>query len=527
MYRSQSVSEEPLAAWLEMVEARRGPALPGLLVFALAATVASAPAGFYLFLLGMEFLNWLLGQSTDSSSLLGPDALGAVRSALGAGAAVALFTTLTLVPLCQAGLYARVLSSFRKARTLEELAGTPMTAGGVLDSLARHSALQSLRTLVAPVTLCLLYLALAGQAGPRWDWALLPLGLALFWHYGFLAAAAWDRSGGWLGAFVAALAVAGALACLLILEVLLALLSGFPAALLATALACLPAALGLRLLAAQGLDEASTLRRALGRCTRAVNRRSVPYRAATSNAMLFRERAVRSGGFAQRLVKVHGPVLLVLAMSLAAFQGVSEDPATAFLVALGLIACVSISQALHASSMGLYNERQQGTLDLLQQSGLPVRDYVSGCVRAASDKGMADVLLAAGISLVAVLFLSAGIGSLAWLLALAATGVVAVESAAVWGAALAADCRKRPQPVVVVLTYVTGVGVSVLLSLGSAGLLVALLAMLPGGAGPALSVVAPLLLAGVLGGLWLVRAVAWKSALHTLTQRGAHIGFVP
>lgn len=526
MHRSHSVSEEPIAAWLEMVEARRGPALSGLLVFALAATVASAPAGFYLFLLGMELLNWLLGQSPGSSSLLGPDAIGALRSALGAGAAVALFTTLTLVPLCQAGLYARVLSSFRKARTLEELAGTPMTAGGVLDSLARHSAFQSLKTLVAPVALCLLYLALAGEAGPGWDWALLPLGLALFWHYGFLAAAAWDRSGGWLGAFGAALSVAGTLACLLILEVTLTLLSGVPGALLGTALACLPAVVGLRLLAAQGLDEASPLRRALGRCTRAVNRRSAPYRAATPNAMLFRERAVRSGGFGRRLLKVHGPVLLVLAMALAAFQGVSEDPATAFLVALGLIACVSISQALHASSMGLYNERQQGTLDLLQQSGLPVRDYVSGCVRAASDKGMADVLLAAGVGLVAVLSLSAGMGSLAWLLALSATGVVAVESAAVWGAALAADCRKRPQPVVVVLTYVTAVGVAVLLTLPGAGMLVALVAL---GIGPAAATpsAAPLLLAGVLAGLWMVRAVAWKSALHTLTQRGAHIGFVP
>lgn len=523
------LSEDPIAAWLEMLERRRGPALAPLLVFGLGAALALLPFLFYTFGVGVTWFAWLLGGEPENP-LADLETFTTMVACLGGGAAFALFVLLALVPLGQAALTARFVSSFRKARTLEEVVSTPLTATRLVDALAFHGLRGTVRSLVAPVVLCAALMVGANDQLPSWQWVLTPLAVAGSWYYGCLAGTAWERAGKRGGGGVASFVIG----CLFVVLPLFALatlfgvvaaVADFSTGLFATMLACAPLALVHRELALQGVDENSTVRRALARWSSSSARRGTPYRSATSNAMLFRERAVRSGGVGQRLLRVHVPAVVALAFA-AWLHHVSRDAAASFLAVLPLLGGYAVLQTLYSSAMGLYHERQQGTLDLLQQSGLSVREYVNGCVRASADKGMVDVGLVALVAGVSVV-LSGGVGEALGVALTTLVSLLAVEAAAHWGTSMAADCRKKPQPALVALTFGTAVGIGFALAAMLGFMLGLPAAMLLGARDAVLVLLSGFMAVGSLVvGLVLVRQVARTSAMNTLRQRGEVIGFV-
>lgn len=515
------VSEDPLSAWLEMVEARRGPALPGETVFLLVSLLALAPAGLMLSLIGMSWLTWALGSPTPEFLV---DPLGRLQGALGLGAPGALFFALLLVPAVQAGLDARLLRSLHQGRTLEDLLGSPLTPAAIADSLARHAFLRTVRLLLAPVALLAVLIVLAGKEARPWEWALLPLGMAPSFFYSLLAGSAWRRSGeGAAVALATGLLVGLPLVVLMAGTTVVAAGFGIPAGLAGGLGVSALLAPFHRFLALQGLESGSALRRLQGRLAGKPSRRSRSLRGGPENAVLFREEA-RGGARPGR--RFLGGLQVGLVAFLVA-RGLGDGPEDAlyfYPLALALLACVSVARALHGVSTGLYAERQQGTLDLLVQSGLSVGEFVAGCVRAQARQGFREFLGGAAALGVATALLGP-VQALPGLLAVAACGLAAVESAAVWGAALAADCRQRPQPVMVLLTWGFGAGLAIAFA--------TMAVMVVGVAASwALGVETPqpwhagLVLLGILAGLASQRAVAWKSALHTLTQRGHRIGFV-
>lgn len=527
----RSLSEEPISAWLQMLERRRGPAVAPLLAFGLGSGLALLPFAFWSFITGMTWVSWLFGGEARDP-LADPETYAIMLACLGGGAAFALFVLLLVVPIGQAALTARFLSSFRKARTLEEVVATPITPQRVVDALAVYGVRNTVRSLVAPVALCALLILAAGSDGPGFEMALVPLGWAGCWYYATLAGTAWERGGQRGGVGLAALLVGGLFVLLPALVVVAAFIVmcvafGLGTAVALTAVACLPLSLIHRELAIQGVDENSALRRLVARWSTS-SRRGHAYRSSTSNAMLFRERAARSGGLGQRLLRVHAPAVVAVAFACLLFQ--AEPDESAFLAVLPLLGLFAVLQALYASAMGLYHERQQGTLDLLQQSGLSVREYVNGCVRAASDRGMTDVLIGAGAAGVAVLLMG-HVEDLGLLLGLTLVTLLAVEAASHWGTSMAADCRKRPQPAIVVLTFATAVGIALgLATTGGVLLLAVPLAIVADAAGLSGSLACLdsgfwfllLMVAGLFG----VRQVARISAMNTLRQRGDVIGFV-
>lgn len=522
------LSEDPIAAWLEMLERRRGPALAPLLVFGLGATLALLPFMFYAFGTGVTWFAWLCGGEPENP-LTDPGTWSTALSCLGGGAAFALFVLLALVPLGQASLTARFVSSFRKARTLEEVVSTPLTARRLVDALAFHGVRSTVRSLAAPVALCAALVVPVADQGLSWEWVLTPLAVAGSWYYGCLAGTAWERAGKRGGPGVATMVVG----CLFVVLPLIALatlfgvvatLADFASGLVATVLACLPLALVHRELAIQGIDENSSVRRMLARWSSSSARRGSPYQSSTSNAMLFRERAARSGGVAQRLLRVHAPALAALAFA-AWLSQVSADE-SAFVAVLPFLTLYAVLQTLYSSAMGLYHERQQGTLDLLQQSGLTVREYVNGCVRAAADKGMVDVGLVALVAGVSVL-LAGQEQAMVVLLPMTLVALLAIEAAAHWGTSMAADCKKKPQPAVVAVTFGTAVGIGFGLA-AMLGFMLGLPAAMLMGAGEAFLALFSgfLTLASLVVGLVFVRQAARTSAMNTLRQRGDVIGFV-
>jgi len=107
---------------------------------------------------------------------------------------------------------------------------------------------------------------------------------------------------------------------------------------------------------------------------------------------------------------------------------------------------------------------------------------------------------------------------------------LSVEAAAAWGTSMSADCRHRPQPAGVVVTFLTAAGIGWGLASTAAFLLLVLVAvaLAPGDILSPLSgeLVGITVLAALPVGLLMVRQVALVSARNTLLQKGRTIGFV-
>ncbi len=525
--RPEHLSEEPITAWLQMVGARRKGNDPATTAFLAIAAVAVAPAASYGLFLGFSVLNWLTSESPGQGLSLPGGWFENLLGLGGIGAAVALFLLFASLPLSQAVSCGILLVSLRKTRVLEDLAGTHLDAGSLVDILARHAVWRTLRGAWAPALLCGVLLLLAGKQAPSPGWALLPLSLAPALVYGALAAFIWTSvkpAGGglWLRSLLLALVVALPLTGLIGLVVTLAVVSGWLSAFLVTAVGATLVAALFRLLARQGLAEGSALRRGLAGSAGTSARRIRALSSSTQNAMAYRLEAVTTESPGRRVAV---GLLWVPALALVLMLFFGMEGSSALLAALAWRIGATAYAALWQTSEGLYRESQRGTEELLFQSRLSAADYVSGCLRSATDRRALDLALAFLVT-AAGLVLAGAWEEWPWLLGLALVGGQALPAAAVWGTALASQSRQRFEPLTVGLTFVTGLAVAsalLLLGLVTGGVCLGALGWLDWAT---LESMCPLAgLVSLLGGQGMLRRVAWTSSLFTLTQRPGRIGF--
>jgi hypothetical protein len=190
------------------------------------------------------------------------------------------------------------------------------------------------------------------------------------------------------------------------------------------------------------------------------------------------------------------------------------------------IVTVAAFAALLSSSRSLFNERQQRSLEVLQQSGVSARDFVAGWVSAVAACGRADVWIVLAAAAAAALA-RGETGALAFIVPLGVGGLAAVQSAAAWGMAYAATARSRFEVLAVSITYSCVSGVA----FGAALTVLALPAL---GVGvvlqPSESHYLPLLsvLVGlsVLAGNLAAGALGRYSAVKALAERPGRLGFV-
>ncbi len=537
--RPEDLSEEPITAWLQMVEARRKDNNSPTTAFLLSAMIAVGPAAFYGLFLGFSVVDWLTSRSPVLGPALPTGWLPNLLGLGGIGAAVSLFLLSASLPVSQAIACGILLVSLRKTRVMEELAGTHLTTGSLVDILARHAAWRTLRGAWAPALLGGLLLLLAGEQAPSLGWVLFPLSLAPALSYGALAVCIWTSTkpaegGGWLRGLLLSLALALPLLGLIGLAVALVAGSGWLPAFLTTAAAASLGAVLFRLLAQQGLADDSTLRRSLASTPGASARRCQTFSSSTLNAMVYRLEAVSTELPGRRLAV---GLFWVPALALVLMQFFGVGWSSALLVAFAFRAGATACAALWETSEGLYRERQRGTEELLFQSGLSTADYVSGCLQAATARravGLLQAFLVTATGLVLTHAWKAGVGLVpthageewAWFLGLALVGWQALPTAAVWGTAVASQSRQRFEPLTVGLTFVTGLAVAAaLLFLGLVTCGVCLGA-LGGFDWASLEFLFPLAaLVSLLGGQAMLRKAAWTSSLFTLTQRPGRVGF--
>jgi len=438
-------------------------------------------------------------------------------------------------PVAHAGLTARFLTSFRKSRALEEVVATPLTPRRVLDALAVHGGRQTLRTLLPPLVFCAGLFWLSGWPAEALLFALLPACWGVYWFFALLAVKAWDGEAhhaefGLPLSLARMLGTIGPLAITAWLGGRVAWSFGPFAAATVVVLSSILWALVHREVAVRGLDSNSRVRRALRRWSSSASRRPHSFLSGAPNALLFREQASRSGTLQQRFLGGCLWGMPLLALLLAWLVG--PEYAMGFFATLWpLLGMMAVLRVLQVSSVRLHDERQQGSLDLLLQTGLTVQEFVQGCVGVAAGRGRRLLLPFILATSVAIL---SGFGweDLTWwpVVWMAVVILLAVEAAAVWGTSMAADCRQRPQPSAVVVTFLTAVGIGWMLA-SSAGFLLVLPVAVASGHGVVESpffeeMMALLTLAGLPIGLLVIRQVALVSARKTLSQKGRTIGFV-
>lgn len=533
--RAKPLPEDPLAAWFELIERKAGNPLPPGMVLGLALTLCGLPLVAVLW----AHLKELLAGETAGLWQQLPEVLR-----LGGG--VALAAVLLIVPPLTAFAYGRAFHALRRNGGMVDLLGSGLDPAQVVRGFLNQGLQRTLQAL-RPGTLLALGFLVAGQVGTEFGWALLPLAWLPLWLPLALALAAWAATGrrgpGWLaGMAMAAFAATALVAALASVLVGIGALGWFVGPMVRSAVWVVKSvsdalvgagvvgwpgglALGLgtssvlavaaRALALQGADPESRCRRLVARLERPSRDRS--WRDRTDNAMLFRGRAVRSGSLAARLQRSHA--IAVVAVGLLFVYGPD--------LALVLVALVGVAVALLAlfsASASLLDERQQGTLEVLQQSPMTVREYVTGRVRSATEAGAADVLVAAGAAFLALLF--AGDLATAGLVAYAALcGLTALDSAAAYGTMAAADCRERLKPLYVFVSYTGAVTFAVWLftPLTSA----ATFAFQQFHAeGPIEFLISPGAALAVPIALAALSALARTSARQTLLQRRDHPGFL-
>jgi len=285
-----------------------------------------------------------------------------------------------------------------------------------------------------------------------------------------------------------------------------------------------------REMAVKGLDSNSGLRRILRRWSTSTSRRSRSFQAGPLNALVFREQASSSGTVHQRFLGFCVWAVPVLGLFGAVWAG--PEQMLGFLAMLWpLLGMLAVLRVLQVSSIRLHEERQQGSLDLLLQTGLTVQEFVEGCVGVAAGRGrrmLYPFVLATALALLPGLVE----GELHWwpLVWMALATFLSVEAAAAWGTSMSADCRHRPQPAGVVVTFLTAAGIGWGLASTAAFLLLVpvAVAVAPGDVLWTLhgELVVILILSALPIGLLLVRQVALVSARNTLLQKGRTIGFV-
>lgn len=534
----RSLPEDPVSAWLEMLARRKGPSLAPWLSFSAAAALALLPLLLLWMVLATTVLeNWLQGDPL--SPLRDPFTREAMRDALGGGASVSIFLTLLIGPVAHAMLTARLLGSFRKARVLEEVVATPLTSRRVVDALALHGMRRTLGVLVPPLAFCAACFLLSGWPGQALLLALLPASWALYWFFAMLASKAWDgeaqrSESGLVFSLLRVVGIFGPLGIMASLGGRVAFFAGPAAG--AAVLVLLSVFWGLihRELAVRGLDSDSWLRKTLRNCSTSTSRRPRSLVGGSPNALLFRDQASRSGTLQQRLLSWGLWGIPLASLFLAVLVG-PQDALGIFTLLWPLMGGLAVLRVLHASSLRLHEERQQGSLELLLQSGLTVQEFVEGCVGVAAGRGrrlLLPLVLATCVVVLSALAGGSGRGEPIWWLVawMALVGVLASEAAAAWGTSMAADCGHRPQPAGVVVTFLTaaGIGWGLVSSLGFLLFLPAAAAVGLGGSPDSLlgEILALLLLAALPVGLFMVRLTALVSARKTLLHGGRTIGFV-
>ena len=504
------------------------------LSFSGAIGLAMLPAALFSMVLGTMLVEyWLDGGAANP--LFAPSTWDTLGDCLGAGAVASIFLTLLVGPMAHAGLTARFLTSIRKARALEEVVATPLTSRRVVDALAVHGVQQALRTLALPLVFCSGLFWISGWPLENLLWAFLPASWAFYWFFSFLAIKAWDgetphSESGLALSLARLIALLGPAVVTAWLGVRVGWFLGAAPGVALVILTSLLWALVHREMAVKGLDSDSGLRRILRSWSTAVSRRSRSFQAGPLNALVFREQAARSGTLHQRFL---GYSLWVApALALLGVVGAGPEPTLGFLAAFWpLLGVLAVLRVLQVSSIRLHEERQQGSLDLLLQTGLTVQEFVEGCVGVAAGRGrrvLYPFLLATAVALLPVL----AEGEWNWwpVVWMALATFLSVEAAAAWGTSMSADCRHRPQPAGVVVTFLTAAGIGWGLASTAAFLLLVLVAvaLAPG------EVLSPLhgelvgitVLAALPVGLLIVRQVALVSARNTLLQKGRTIGFV-
>jgi hypothetical protein len=491
--------------------------------------LACVPLVWWGFVLSLDGLLHLAGGGLEArldgplqTCLLGSP-LASLRWALGLGGGTALALLVTLVALGCAADSAGYLGHLRRTGTLQELASTHLTPERMVDGLARHAAARAGRLLMFPALLSAIFTLFAGSQAPPAGWIALALAPIALGFYLLPAAELWLRQGdrGPEGHWLVRLALAAVLACLALSPVLAeagaAILAGPWAGAAAGALLSVPALLFCRALAIQALDENSPLRRAAARMARwLAPHRSRAYRDATANPLLFRERAVRSGSWLAR----HG-------WALAACAGVAllGTGVPALILTISAVAAAAFA-ALLSSSRSLMSERQQRTLEVLQQSGVTSRDFVQGWTTAVAASRQVDVglvtLVTAGVAL------ARGEQHLALgALLLGPVGVAAVESAAAWGLAYAGSARTRLEIWAVSLTYSSVSGLTTALAMTVLGPPLLATCWATGmGEGEYRLLLWLLVWLSFLAGALATAALGRYSAINALTHRPGRTGFV-
>jgi hypothetical protein len=534
MKSRRSLPEDPIAAWLKMVARRQGPSMAPWLSFSAVVGLALLPATLLTVELANRVVeNWLRGGTANP--IFVPLTWKALRDCLGAGAVASIFLTLLVGPMVHAGLTARFLTSIRKARALEEVVATPLTPRLVLDALANHGIQQALRTLALPLIFCSGLFWLSEWPLENLLWAFLPATWAIYWFYSFLAVKAWggETPHSERGVVLPLFRMVAFLAPAMATAWLGARVAWFLGAAPGAALVVLTSALWAlvhREMAVAGLHPDSGLRRSLREWSTAASRPSHYFQAEPLNALVFREQASSSGTLHQRFL-AHC-LWMLPTLTLLGIVGVGFEKTVGVLaMAWPLAGLLAVLLVLQFSSARLYEERQQGSLDLLFQTGLTVQEFVKGCVGVAAGRGRR--MLYPFLLATVVVLLPAQTGkewpglSMAWV---ALTAFLSVEAAAAWGTSMAADYRHRPQPAGVVVTFLAAAGIGWgLLALAIVIPIVLIKVMLipEGFLLPAHDeLLEGLFLTALPAGLLLVRQVALLSAHNTLLQKGRRIGFV-